>query len=123
LTSAKTTTKLKPIAEETQINTKVKAAKEAETTPQIKSEKPENLLKKTILITNDDVRLWTTALVDAVKDLGKVVVIAPDKAQSGMGHAITIGYPLRMVRVNYFGDNRSILLQRNACRLCKACSG
>jgi len=29
--------------------------------------------------------VWITALVDAVKDLGKVVVIAPDKAQSGMG--------------------------------------
>jgi 5'-nucleotidase len=31
-------------------------------------------------------------------------VIAPDKAQSGMGHAITIGSPLRMSRVNHFGD-------------------
>ncbi|HVK98041.1 MAG TPA: 5'/3'-nucleotidase SurE, partial [Flavisolibacter sp.] len=27
---------------------------------------------------------------------------APDKAQSGMGHAITIGVPLRLHRVNYF---------------------
>ncbi|HQY42078.1 MAG TPA: 5'/3'-nucleotidase SurE, partial [Ferruginibacter sp.] len=31
-----------------------------------------------------------------------VVVVAPDKPQSGMGHAITIGSPLRMNRVNLF---------------------
>ena len=51
-----------------------------------------------ILITNDDgiTAPGIKALVDAVKDLGKVVVVAPDKAQSGMGHAITIGHPLRM---------------------------
>jgi 5'-nucleotidase len=57
-----------------------------------------------ILVTNDD---GITApgirnLVEAVKDLGKVVVVAPDKAQSGMGHAITIGVPLRLHKVNMF---------------------
>jgi len=31
-----------------------------------------------------------------VRGLGKVVVVAPDKPQSGMGHAITIGNPLRL---------------------------
>jgi 5'-nucleotidase len=51
-----------------------------------------------ILITNDD---GVTApgirnLAEAVKGLGKIVVVAPDKPQSGMGHAITIGFPLRM---------------------------
>lgn len=60
----------------------------------------------TILITNDD---GITApgirnLVEAVKDLGKIIVVAPDKAQSGMGHAITIGYPLRMNKVETFGN-------------------
>jgi 5'-nucleotidase len=59
-----------------------------------------------ILITNDD---GITApgirnLVEAVKGLGKVVVVAPDKPQSGMGHAITIGQPLRMNKVDIFGD-------------------
>src|SRR5579871_3523592 len=54
--------------------------------------------KPVILITNDD---GITApgiqnLVEAVKDLGKIVVVAPDKPQSGMGHAITIGTPLRL---------------------------
>lgn len=59
-----------------------------------------------ILVTNDD---GITApgirnLVEAVKDLGKIVVVAPDKPQSGMGHAITIGHPLRLHAVQSFGD-------------------
>jgi 5'-nucleotidase len=58
----------------------------------------------TILITNDD---GVTApgirnLVEAVKDFGNILVVAPDKPQSGMGHAITIGNPLRMNQVNVF---------------------
>ena len=66
--------------------------------PQMNEEKP------VILITNDD---GVTApgirnLVEAVKDLGQVVIVAPDKPQSGMGHAITIGYPLRLSPVNLF---------------------
>ena len=40
--------------------------------------------------------------VEAVKDLGKIVVVAPDKPQSGMGHAITIGQPLRLHAVHLF---------------------
>src|SRR4028119_458764 len=59
-----------------------------------------------ILITNDD---GITApgiknLISAVKDLGKIVVVAPDKPQSGMGHAITIGHPLRLHSVDTFQD-------------------
>lgn len=51
-----------------------------------------------ILITNDDsiTAPGIRNLVEAVKDLGRIVVVAPDKPQSGMGHAITIGYPLRL---------------------------
>ena len=54
-----------------------------------------------ILITNDD---GITApgirnLVEAVQGLGQLVVVAPDKPQSGMGHAITIGVPLRLNKV------------------------
>ena len=57
-----------------------------------------------ILVTNDDgvSAPGIRSLVEAVKDLGKVVVVAPDKPQSGMGHAITIGQPLRLVKVNTF---------------------
>src|SRR3981081_705762 len=52
----------------------------------------------TILITNDDgiSAPGIRNLVEAVKGLGKIVVVAPDKPQSGMGHAITIGNPLRL---------------------------
>jgi 5'-nucleotidase len=62
-----------------------------------------------ILITNDD---GVTApgirnLVEAVKDLGKIVVVAPDKPQSGMGHAITIGSPLRLQKVHLMDDVES----------------
>lgn len=62
--------------------------------------------KPTILITNDDgvSAPGIRNLVEAVKDLGNIIVVAPDKAQSGMGHAITIGHPLRMSRVHLFGD-------------------
>jgi 5'-nucleotidase len=57
-----------------------------------------------ILITNDDgiSSPGIRNLVEAVKDLGKVVVVAPDKPQSGMGHAITIGVPLRLHKSNTF---------------------
>jgi 5'-nucleotidase len=105
-----TSTKLKPGhgPEQPQKGSKVKAAKEPETTAKTEPAKPARLPKEEpiLLITNDDgvTAPGIAALVDAVKDLGKIVVIAPDKAQSGMGHAITIGNPLRMVRVNQFGD-------------------
>ena len=58
----------------------------------------------TILITNDDgiTSPGIRALVDAVKDLGRVIVVAPDSPQSGMGHAITIGDPLRLNKVDMF---------------------
>ena len=57
-----------------------------------------------ILITNDDSvnAPGIHALVEAVKGLGKIIVVAPDKPQSGMGHAITIGSPLRLQKVNMF---------------------
>lgn len=62
--------------------------------------------KPVILVTNDDgiMAPGIMNLVEAVKDLGKIVVVAPDKPQSGMGHAITIGQPLRLQRVTTFGN-------------------
>ena len=75
--------------------------------------------KPLILITNDD---GITApgirnLVEAAKDLGQVVVVAPDKPQSGMGHAITIGEPLRLHRSYQFGDDIEALVERVSCGL------
>ena len=60
--------------------------------------------KPVILITNDDdiTSKGIRSLIEAVKELGTVVVVAPDSPQSGMGHAITIGNPLRMTKVNLF---------------------
>ncbi len=56
-----------------------------------------------ILVTNDDSisAPGIKALVEAVLPLGRVVVVAPDKPQSGMGHAITIGHPLRLQKVHF----------------------
>lgn len=54
-----------------------------------------------ILVTNDDGigAPGVRALVDAARQFGEVVVVAPDKAQSGMGHAITINNTLRIHEV------------------------
>ena len=60
--------------------------------------------EKIILVTNDDgvTAPGIKALIEAVKPLGKVVVVAPDSPQSGKGHAITIGVPLRLDPVDIF---------------------
>jgi 5'-nucleotidase len=62
--------------------------------------------KPLILVTNDDgiTAPGIRALVEAMSELGKVVVVAPDKPQSGMGHAITLGEPLRLEKSDIFGD-------------------
>jgi len=62
------------------------------------------MAKPLILVVNDDgvTAPGIMALANAVKDLGEVVVVAPDSAQSGMGHAITINKPLRLSEVHHF---------------------
>ena len=62
--------------------------------------------RPTILVTNDDgfYAPGIHALVTAMNKIGKVIVIAPDKPQSGIGHAITINDPIRLSRVDVFGD-------------------
>lgn len=57
-----------------------------------------------ILVVNDD---GITApgiknLIEVMQELGNVVVVAPDGPQSGMGHAITIGKPLRFDKVDLY---------------------
>lgn len=63
-------------------------------------------VKPTILVTNDDGihANGLRALVEAMKPLGHIIVVAPDKPQSGMGHAITINEPLRLHKSDRFGD-------------------
>ena len=58
----------------------------------------------TILVVNDDgiTAPGIKALMDVMKEIGRVVVVAPDSPQSGMGHAITIGKPLRLDKVEVY---------------------
>ncbi len=65
--------------------------------------------EKLILVTNDDSvsAKGIHALVEVAKKFGKVVVVAPDKPQSGMGHAITINHPLRLNKIDLFGEVES----------------
>jgi 5'-nucleotidase len=65
--------------------------------------KTNNEEQKVILITNDDsiYAPGIKALAQAAMPFGRVVVVAPDKPQSGMGHAITISNPLRIQKVNF----------------------
>lgn len=50
-----------------------------------------------ILVTNDDGidSPGIHALVQAMRKLGKVIVVAPDRQQSAVGHALTVSSPLR----------------------------
>lgn len=60
--------------------------------------------EKIILVTNDD-GIFAPGLhnlVEAVRDLGKVYVVAPDSPQSGKGHAVTLREPLRFNAVDSF---------------------
>src|SRR3954469_26028316 len=56
-----------------------------------------------ILVTNDDgiYAPGITALAKIASKFGRIVVVAPDKPQSGMGHAITINSTLRIQKTNY----------------------
>ena len=60
--------------------------------------------KYNILVVNDDgiTAPGIKALIEVVKELGDVTVVAPDSPQSGMGHAITIGKPLRLDKVKLY---------------------
>lgn len=63
-------------------------------------------LKPIILVTNDDgiTSPGIRVLVEEMRLLGKVIVVAPDSPQSGKGHAITIDDPLRIEHVSMFED-------------------
>ncbi|WP_162340138.1 5'/3'-nucleotidase SurE [Cyclobacterium salsum] len=64
------------------------------------------MAKPLILVSNDDgiTSRGIRVLVDVMKQLGDVVVVAPDSPQSGMGHAITIGNTLRLSEEEIFQD-------------------
>lgn len=58
--------------------------------------------KPLILITNDDgyQAKGIEALIDSVKDLGDIIVVAPDGPRSGMSSAITSLQPLRVYLIS-----------------------
>jgi 5'-nucleotidase len=60
--------------------------------------------KPNILVVNDDgiTAPGIKVLIHVMKQIGRVVVVAPDSPQSGMGHAITIGKPLRLDKVDLY---------------------
>ena len=59
-------------------------------------------MKKEILITNDDGfdAKGLKALIEAVKDLAHVTVVAPASEKSACGHSLTLTRPLRFVQVD-----------------------
>lgn len=66
--------------------------------------------EKLILVCNDDgvTAPGIKALTEVASGFGKVVVVAPDKPQSGMGHAITINSTLRINTHHKPGDETEI---------------
>lgn len=62
--------------------------------------------KPLILVTNDDgiVAPGIRALIEVMKEIGEVVVVAPDSPQSAMGHAITINNTLKLEQVHLDTD-------------------
>lgn len=57
-----------------------------------------------IFVTNDDgiSSKGIASLVEVAKSFAEVVIIAPDKPQSGMGHAITVNSILRLNECDFF---------------------
>jgi 5'-nucleotidase len=62
---------------------------------------PVKTVKPLILVTNDDglEAKGLKELIEVVKPLGRVMVVAPSEAQSGMSHAITVKNPLRVKKM------------------------
>jgi 5'-nucleotidase len=62
-----------------------------------------------ILVSNDDgiTSKGILTLVNVMKEIGDVLVVAPDSPQSGMGHAITVGETLRLEENSIFEGVRA----------------
>ena len=62
--------------------------------------------KPLILITNDDsVKApGIRALISYIRPFGRIVVVAPDRPQSGTAHAVTIAHPLRLELITEEAD-------------------
>ena len=64
-----------------------------------------------VLATNDDgihsPGLW--AVAEALQDIAEVVVVAPDREQSGVGTAITLSRPIRAMEVTPMVDGQAFV--------------
>lgn len=62
--------------------------------------------KPLILVTNDDgiTAPGILTLIDIAKEIGEVVVVAPDSPQSGTGHAITVNNTLFLYKTSLEQD-------------------
>ncbi|WP_257658678.1 5'/3'-nucleotidase SurE [Parapedobacter lycopersici] len=62
--------------------------------------------KPSILVVNDDgiTAKGIKVLIEEMQQLGDVTVVAPEGPQSGTGHAITIGKPLRIDQIHIYPD-------------------
>ena len=60
--------------------------------------------KPTILVTNDDgiTAPGIRTLVEVAREIGRVVVVAPDSPQSGKGHALTLEDAIRLKKSDIF---------------------
>lgn len=65
-----------------------------------------NNTKPLILVTNDDgiTAPGIRALIDVMSEIGEVLVVAPDKPQSGTGHAITTNNTLYLNKITKEND-------------------
>ncbi len=63
--------------------------------------------KPLILVCNDYgiTSLGIRELIDVMQTIGEVVVVAPDKPQSGTGHSITLEHPLRLKKIKEDGTH------------------
>lgn len=70
-----------------------------------------------ILISNDDdiTAPGLKALIMAARSFGNITVVAPESPQSGMGHAISIGKPLRLTRSPLALPNGETITEAYAC--------
>ena len=65
------------------------------------------MTKPLILVSNDDgiTSKGIKNLIDVMKKIGDVIVVAPNSPQSGKGHAITVGESLRLEKNTTLFEN------------------
>lgn len=70
-------------------------------------------MKPTILVTNDDGyrSKGITALIEAARPFGNLIVVAPNNSKSGQSHAITVKELLRLTKVS---EDEGVIIYRSS---------